>query len=243
MARPGRRWPGMWCPAREQTRLPARSAGPRTGESFGHQQPLARFEVHRRERDQLGTCAGDRRRLGEDVDGLVLHRLDALRRSVSRRKSTLSGSPSRSRAISRAMSTLKPCSSPDTGSRKLNRLVLWSTPTINRPRRRIASTVGAARGGRAQTRCGIAAFDRRAGHGRRHLGPAGHRQRGERRGNLGQRLHLGAAGDQHRRQYQDRCDGTHQWYSLSRGAIPAATASAASTLMAAAPNGRRFSAV
>ena len=40
------------------------------------------------------------------------------------------------------MSTLKPCSSPDTGSRKLNGLVLWSTPTINRPRRCIAATAG-----------------------------------------------------------------------------------------------------
>ena len=38
-------------------------------------------------------------------------------------------------------------------------------------------------------------------------------------------------------------DGAHQWYSLSRGAIPAATASAASTPMAAAPAGSRFSAV
>ena len=35
----------------------------------------------------------------------------------------------------------------------------------------------------------------------------------------------------------------HQWYSLSRGVIPAATASAANTPMAAAPAGSMFSAV
>ena len=42
---------------------------------------------------------------------------------------------------------------------------------------------------------------------------------------------------------ENRCDRAHQWYSLSRGAIPAATASAASTPMAAAPAGSTFSAV
>ncbi|KAF0963443.1 hypothetical protein MLGJGCBP_03506 [Rhodococcus sp. T7] len=42
------------------------------------------------------------------------------------------------------MSTSKPDKVPVTGSRKLIRLVLWSTPTINRPRARIAATAPSA---------------------------------------------------------------------------------------------------
>ena len=37
---------------------------------------------------------------------------------------------------------MKPSNSPVTGSRKLSGLLFWSMPTITRPRRRIASTLG-----------------------------------------------------------------------------------------------------
>ena len=53
---------------------------------------------------------------------------------------------------------------------------------------------GAARGGRAQTGCGVAAFDGRTGRVRHRGGAAGRRQRGTRCGHLGQRLHRGTAG-------------------------------------------------
>ena len=141
MARPGRRWPEMWWPAAEQTRLPARSAGPCTGESFGTSSRwlASKYTVENAissARAQVIVVAFARMSTVSFCTALMRSGSD------SRRKSTLSGSPRRSRATSRAMSTLKPCSSPDTGSRKLNGLVLWSTPTINRPRRCIASTAG-----------------------------------------------------------------------------------------------------
>ena len=78
---------------------------------------------------------------------------------VRRRNSIRDGSPSRSCAISRAMSTSKPDKVPVTGSQKLIRLVLWSTPTINRPRARIAATApsaGAAAGVGAEAGKGAA---------------------------------------------------------------------------------------
>ena len=49
-----------------------------------------------------------------------------------------------SRAISPAMSTSKPVISPVIGSRKLNRLLPISSPTISRPRARISATAASA---------------------------------------------------------------------------------------------------
>ena len=98
-------------------------------------------------------------------------------------------------------------------------------------------------GGRAQTRGGIAAPDVRARTRRHDGGAAGHRQRGQRSGHVGQRLHRRTARRQGRCEREQCGEDAHQWYSLSRGAIPAATASADSTPIAAAPAGSRFNAV
>ena len=60
------------------------------------------------------------------------------------RYSTWDGAPKMSRAISPAMSTSKPVISPVIGSRKLNRLLPMSSPTISLPRARMSATAASA---------------------------------------------------------------------------------------------------
>lgn len=60
------------------------------------------------------------------------------------RYSTCDGLPKMSRATSPAMSTSNPVMSPVIGSRKLNRLLPMSSPTINRPRSWILATAASA---------------------------------------------------------------------------------------------------
>ena len=60
------------------------------------------------------------------------------------RYSTCDGLPKMSRAISPAMSTSKPVISPVIGSRKLNRLLPMSRPTISLPRLRMLATAASA---------------------------------------------------------------------------------------------------
>ena len=60
------------------------------------------------------------------------------------RYSTWDGLPKMSRAISPAMSTSKPVISPVIGSRKENRLLPMSRPTISLPRLRIVETAASA---------------------------------------------------------------------------------------------------
>ena len=125
----------------EQTRLPARSAGPRTGEPRGTSSRWlpSKYTVEKAicsARGQVIVVAFVR------MSTVWFCTAGIRSGSVTRRKSALSGSPTRSRTTSREMSTRKPSNSPVTGSRKLSGLLFWSMPTTTRPRRRIASTVG-----------------------------------------------------------------------------------------------------
>src|SRR6478735_9475093 len=205
-----------------------------------HQQSLARFEVHGGERDLLGTRAGDGHRVDHDVNRLVLQRSDALRRG-QQPELHFAG-------ITDQVPGYLPCDVDVEAlqlaghgiakAEQIGALVETNYQPAALPDRRLGR---AGLGGRAQARPGIAAVHGRTGR-RGHLrGAAWHRQRGKRRGHLHEWLHTGTPRDQGCREH-DQC-GAHQWYSLSRGVTPAATASAPNTPMAAAPAGSMFSAV
>ena len=195
MARPGRRWPAMWCPACEQTRLPARSAGPCTGESLG---TSSRWLASKYTVENAISSARAQVIVVAFATMSTVSSCTALMRSGSdsRRNSTLSGSPSEvpgDLAGDVDVEALQFAGHGIAKAEQIGALVHTDDQPAAAPYRLHG---GADRGGRAQTGCGIAAFDGRAGRVRHHGGAAGHRQRGKRSGHLGQRLHRGTAGKQ-----------------------------------------------
>ena len=142
-----------------------------------HQQPLARFEVHGGERDLLGTCAGDGHRLRDDVDGLVLQRVDALRRGQQAELHFV-GIADQVPGYLAGDVDVEALQFAGHGIAKAEQIGAL-VHTDDQPAAALDRLHGGAGcGGRAQTGGGIAAFDGRTGRRRHHGGAAGHRQRG-----------------------------------------------------------------
>jgi hypothetical protein len=170
---------------------------------------VAGFKIHGGERDLLGTCAGDRHRLRDNVNGRVLQRTNAIPRcqQMELHLGGIAEEVAGDLARDVHVEALQFAGEGVTEAEQVRALIDADYQPTAPPNLLDRLT---RRGGRAQTSRGITTFDGCTNNFGRDGRAAGHRQCSERGRHLSQRLHSGTPGEQGRGEGEDCCGGAHQ---------------------------------